>query len=217
MKARLSLTGLTDNMTGFQPCNFTSSAPWFAADVAFTHEDRRNVLNVNFSHSLSLAMGERASFSYMAVPILFHGDCAYGIGGAAGVRYRNPLGDEFAEDFTATVTLIGPPGSRVRFPAATTSAIRSSDYLLVTSPPNLQSAYGASGALNVISNLAELASIRGGVLGYYHALGIDPLGLRGRRRGGGGGCVPPGRRPRPTLCGDASRPTEFTAMPATGK
>jgi hypothetical protein len=79
---------------------------------------------------------------------------------------------------TFTTTFTSPHATRRSIATAVNDALRTADYLLVTSPINLTRSFGEADAAEVLVNMAELATWRNGALGYFHGSGLIRTGYR---------------------------------------
>ncbi len=166
-----SLHRLVEPISGFQPCVISSSLPLNQSAWNFTPETRQGNLELDFGVS-ALAAGASATVSYRAVPILYRSDVAYEFGGDAGrLVYANASGAISNQTWRTVTTQTSPWAFRRNLAEAVADACHGSDYLLVTDPVNLQNAFQAANMAMVLTNLAELATLRNGVLGYYHGIG----------------------------------------------
>ena len=107
-----------------------------------------------------------------AVSILFPTICDYSFGGAGSIDYLDTAGTALHEDTLEITSTVGIGAARRSLSEAVASAFRGSDYLLVTHPLNLESAFGVAGLNPILMTMAELATWRGGVLGFHHGTGL---------------------------------------------
>jgi hypothetical protein len=165
------LKGLREVMTGFQACRVESSLPLAQSVWSFAPTTGEGQIHVDFA-AHSLAPGATATVTYRAVPILFRSDSAYAFGGDHGaIEYEDARGVPVVEPWRTTTETTSPWSRRRALTEAVPDAFRASDYLLLTDPVNLQLAFAATNAAMILTNMAELATLRGGVLGYYHTIG----------------------------------------------
>ncbi|HSA00312.1 MAG TPA: C25 family cysteine peptidase [Candidatus Paceibacterota bacterium] len=164
------LRSLRETMTGFQPCRILTSMPLDSTTTTFSLADKQCALEFDFGDVTLLADSYR-TLSYRAVPILFQTDCEYTFGGDGEVEYENRDGIVTSETINLTTTFTSPYASRLAILTAINNAFRSSDYLLVTSPVNLERSFSAPEAVTILSDMADLATRRNGVLGFFHGAG----------------------------------------------
>lgn len=166
-----TLRSLRETMTGFQAFDVTPGQGVGGMTPAFSLPEKEFSFEVEFLSTTINAGGDYV-LRYGAVPILFQNGCGYVFGGRGEVQYTDAYGQQTTEPMTFTTTMTSPYATRRAIVDAAKEAFRSSDYLLVTSPVNLERAYGATAACGVLSDMAELASVRNGVLAYFHGAGI---------------------------------------------
>ncbi len=174
-----TLRQLVETMTGFQACRFDSSGfgtSTVATNVTwqFAHDTRHGTLTWDlggFSLPISHPMN-RVTLTYCAVPVLFPTTVDYAFGGAGSIDYLDSTGTAQHDDFLETTPALGFGLSRCSLSEAVANAFRSSDYLLVTHPINLESAFGVAILNPILITMAELATVRGGVLGFHHGTGL---------------------------------------------
>jgi len=183
--APATLRQLVETMTGFQACRFESAAfgvSPVATDVAwsFTHDTRQGSLTWDLG-GFVLPTGaplNRVTLTYAAVPILFPTDCDYVFGGAGSIEVLDGSGTPRREEYLETTRVIGFGSHRRHLSEAVADALGRSDYLLATHPLNLESAFGVDGLNSILLPMAELATWRGGVLGFHHGTGLFYSGFR---------------------------------------
>jgi hypothetical protein len=162
---------LEEKMTGFQACNPESAMAITTSTSTYSAEDRQCVIHLHFN--ATIPAGESRTLTYTAVPILFRNDCEYSFGGDGGMGYSDVAGMGSVEHVLLQTTFTSPWATRRALADAVVDAGHASDYLLVTDPVNLANAYYPTGAVTVLTDMAELASLRNGVLGYYHTIGMS--------------------------------------------
>ncbi len=163
------LRSFREEMTGFQPTRLAS--PWpSTTNYSFSLETQRNSVALAFPETATLAAGATGIISYCVVPYLTMGPATYGIGGAGGqIVYHALGGSNVTLACSNEARWVTRPGSVVPWALsdAVRGAIATSDYILVTNPLNLLGFYG-NNANDVMAKMAELATRRLGVLGYFY-------------------------------------------------
>ncbi len=148
---------LFDNTQGFQAIAKGTQQPGLLAPTAecqyytvdpFSHNGSSFV---DFGSGITLAPGESCTVSYSVVPVLREYPIDYDIGGTGTLVHYNGVGE----------TLFAASGNLNSEVAA---AFKQSDYLIVTNPGRLVGHY--SGADALLSEMAKLAKIKRGALGY---------------------------------------------------
>lgn len=139
--------------------------------------EKEGTLTVEFDPGERIAAGDTATLDYVALPVLFKTDSDYYFGGNGSVEYRADDLTLYREDFNPENHSAGPTHDRRSLDDVVADAFGMSDYLLVTSPINLANAIGAEDAGVAMMRMAELASLREGVLGYYHNYGMIRTGF----------------------------------------
>jgi len=134
-----------------------------------------------------LAAGASTTGTYYVVPALFESSITYDIGTETQITYELPYGGTVSKSFSikpATVQV--NPGDYRSIGQAVTYAIGMADYLLVTNPHRLIVLYADVQVQALLSETAELAYLKDGVLGYLsshdaHTLDdlLEPAGAWG--------------------------------------
>lgn len=174
-----TLRRIRETMTGFQGSDVETTMALDATMWSYSHVDKKSVVDVDFGDA-NIPSDTSRTLTYRAVPILFQTEAGYIFGGDGSIEYADTGGTTMTESVAATTTFTSPFATRRSIPDAVANAFHGSDYLLVTSPLNIEQAYSATGAVTVLTGMAELASRRNGVLGYFNGAGL----LRSRFRTG---------------------------------
>ncbi|RMG91865.1 MAG: hypothetical protein D6708_07070, partial [Candidatus Dadabacteria bacterium] len=167
---------IQDFLKGFQPISSLETTPVWAAYEARYDPYKKEWQCVITSLEDIPAVGSR-SFTYFAVPVLPEkGPAGPSVGYKTGVHYDPGSQGPRAHDwFAAPVARLRGGGETIA--EAYDRALKASDYLLVTHPARLF-AYGqahAADANGVLSDMAELARYRGGVLGFLESYDKEVL------------------------------------------
>ena len=158
---------IQDYLKGFQPVSSVEMTPVYAGYEARYDPYKKEWQCVITSLEDIPAAGSR-TFTYFAVPVLAEkGPADPKIGFLTGLHYdRDPQGLTIHDWFAAPPARVWGGGETIA--EAYDRAVKGSDYLLVTHPARLF-AYGnahTTDANGVLSDMAELARYRGGVLGF---------------------------------------------------
>ncbi len=162
-----------DVMTGYQATEIEGPAG-SVTGVNYRWNDRQCVIDVNLPEPTRVARGGgQLEIVYKAVPILYASTDARAFeDGRTWVDYRRQADVHGAvERFIGAVPWTWPP-SGPSAAAKTGMAISNSDYLIVTCPHNLFNYYPEDEVNELLCKMAELATLRNAVLGYYHAYGV---------------------------------------------
>ncbi len=156
---------ILDNVTGFQPVERAGHAGSYDYDVRSECVEYSRTCDVEIDlydasgTSIRLGPGESLHLEYLAVPIL------YSLLDSIDV-------DDYAIGRAAARVVTTLDLERARFErpwrphASVWEAVGAADYLIVTNPYRLFGLYAASDVNDLLSAMAELAQLRGGVLGY---------------------------------------------------
>lgn len=150
-----SMSGLQS--IGKTAADYTVSSHYSASDQFCTNEITLN------APPYTVAPGGRLTLSYLAVPVLYPELVGYTIGpGTTVIDYHDVYGDTYHELATH------PAEEGDHFSGLVEDIIDNSDYLIVTSPQNIFGINGTAASDQLLDTMAELASLRNGVLGYFH-------------------------------------------------
>lgn len=158
---------VTDNVAGFQivpketteyrvTSSYTFSGPW-------TRDNDIEIdLGVLPADTITLSPGESIMLEYLMAPVLYEQPFDFRIGGLGRgdvrVYYEEPSGDLEMRGFDQRMVFT--------LQRMVADAIAEADYLLVTHPDNLAAHYGAADLDPLLGTMAELATLKQGVLGY---------------------------------------------------
>ena len=169
---------IRDNVDGLQAIAEAQDSCYVRTDLAPDGRECTVDLDVftDTSAVVEIRPGRSFSAQYRAIPIQFAdaGAAHYAIG-------EDPV--RVTAEFLTDPWLLSRPCVRTesgrRLAAEVTSAIESSDYLIVTNPENCRSEF-IPGADDVFAQMARLAYHRNGILAYPMGIGSDdPAWLRG--------------------------------------
>ena len=156
---------IKDYVEGFQVVPTTG--PNYAVTSYYAYwmpHERTNTIRVDFSTStgdyITLVPGDSKTVEYLLVPVLYDPHVDFRIGGQGQdvrVYYETPAGDAEMRGYDLRVLLLQSEANE---------AVDTSNYLLATHPQRLANHYGTSGMNDVMSEMARLASLKNGVLGY---------------------------------------------------
>lgn len=156
---------IKDYVEGFQVVPTTGAN--YAVSSYYNYwmpHERTNTIYVDFSTAtgdyITLSPGESKTVEYLLVPVLYDPHVDFRIGGQGQdvrVYYETPAGDEEMRGYDLRVWLLQSESNQ---------AVDTANYLLATHPQRLGTHYGASGMNDVLSEMARLASLKNGVLGY---------------------------------------------------
>ncbi|ASJ08515.1 hypothetical protein A3L11_04415 [Thermococcus siculi] len=154
----IRLDEITETLKGFQAV--VKDGTGYTMRGRYYVEGEYEEVTFSFNNTI-LEPGERAKASYLAVPILYSHTVYRGIGVPVVVEVDGDL-----ETFHPPQTVRGE-GSIEGIYDAAINAMRQSDYLIVTNPENLYyTNENTSNVQMVFSAMAELATLRNGVIGY---------------------------------------------------
>ena len=161
-----TLTGITDNLKGFQPISRTGDAE-YAVSVAHDPQSLLSAVVVKLEPGKILFPDETIDLVYDAVPILHAdlGDADYGMGAEPlSLAYTDLDGPQVREQ--AWETYVTTDGEHMA--EAVGLAIRAANYLIVTNPDYVFAFNSADhdGVNTLLSTMAHLAQLKHGVLGY---------------------------------------------------
>ncbi len=160
-----------DTMTAFQPISRTFNGVSYGTDLALSSLEASCTLADPFS----LAPGDSQTYTCIAVPVMIHdpgmepNPPVPSVGDAITLSYRSQYGAAYLHSAPfAVMKTTADPGQTASEPLATAhaNALKASRYLIVTNPNALSTSNPFQAISPVLSNMAELAFERGGVLGY---------------------------------------------------
>jgi hypothetical protein len=154
---------IRDFSRGFQPLSHSTTVP-----VAAKYQSRYSPSNMYADCGIAdyavLAQGASRSYDYRVVPILIHPNPpAPSIGFITKVWYEGPDGIKHYQEFS--VRVVQTTGGEL-IATAHANATKSADYLIVTNPQRLFWNYGGYDVDDLLSEMAQLAVNKLGVLGY---------------------------------------------------
>ncbi len=161
-----------DNATGFQHASKAFSGDYAARPFTYNPVTRASVINLEDSGSpVAIPPGQEYTFQYIMSPLLFENSASYAIGSqpmlivwrngspTATVQHKSLVRvNQFAFD--------GDGGPLTALTDMVAAAFSGSDYVLVTNPAQLLSLYGIDQVPALLGQMAHLASLKNGVLGY---------------------------------------------------
>ena len=161
-----------DNAVGFQHASKALSGDYAARPFSYNPITRASVINLEDSGSpVPILPGQEYTFQYVMSPLLFENSGSYAIGGqpmlivwrngspSATVQHKSVVRvNQFVYD--------GAGGPLLALADMVTAAFGSSDYVLVTNPARLQALYNADQVPALLGQMAHLAYLKNGVLGY---------------------------------------------------
>lgn len=152
----------SSTMAGFQSASKATAD--YSVSSHYSVDDQRSENYITLIDTpYELEPGGHLTISYLAVPILYPETADYRIDAATTeVEYHDVYGDPYRDAFTHSAE----EGDYLT--GLVDEATGGSDYLLVTNPYNLFGLNGTSPTDRLLGKMAELASLRNGVLGYFH-------------------------------------------------
>jgi hypothetical protein len=159
---------ISDYLRSFQPISGSDTK----AEYRARYKPSENLGDVTVESKVDISPGWSYTYTYEAVPILFHGlqfvsdpyDSSFpSIGNPTKIWYNGPDGSKYHDEFKLPVlkTLGGES-----IPSSYSSAIKSADYLILTDAHRLFSHNNDQEVNDLLSTMATLARYRKGVLGY---------------------------------------------------
>jgi hypothetical protein len=189
---------LLDYLQLFQPISYNSSVAEYVAE----YKSHLSSWHMNIRSKREIKPGEEVVYEYYVVPVLVYpagippligGDQYTGSTGSTRIWYGPPDGSEtYSKDLGLLVTASNHYSS----------ALSSSDYLIVTSPINLFRLNPARDVDLLLSKMAELARLRNGVLGFLDVPGSVKQSIGAHYGLGAGDIV--GTRREELVVGDIS-------------
>ena len=165
-----TISRIEDSAVGFQIGRINSFGIGSETNHYYNWEARQSRFVINCVPALSLGGGNSIRIRYYAVPVLFPGGGDYQIGGLGLVRGNETSGAAYSLDVDGIETTVGSGFSgRVPMADAVSLCKSNSDYLVISCPVNLEGVYGEEGCGEILSTVAELATYRNAVLGYFHS------------------------------------------------
>jgi len=156
-------------MTGFQACCIESSLTLSKSTWSFSPENRQGQLELDFGVN-SLGAGSTATVTYQAVPVLFRSDCATCLVGTRAPLDMRMQGVGRAEHWRTTTTR--PVRGRRAGRWWTRCPMRFGRRITCWSPTRQSAERLPSDQRgHDPDEHGELATVRNGVLGYYHSIG----------------------------------------------
>jgi hypothetical protein len=165
---------LEDSLEGLQQVNGTRATYIISTTSSYFNgpERRHNRVLIDFTSSAGaeevvIPPGASYSVDYWVVPILHEGSVTPYIGELpVKVTYKYD-GQNVVRDFARPGSFVrNPDGSEVPLAQGLADAMRESDYLLVTNPTRLYNYYNTSDVNALLSEMAYLALVKNGTLGY---------------------------------------------------
>ncbi len=163
------LVHATDTLTGLQATRISESSD-YTSSTDYDPDERVCYVDVQFNEPVIVSSHGSYSFTYKAVPILYPGVEDYHIGqSGAYVEYRAEAGGSILREEAISESMwVGT----VQVDDSIAEALHNSDYLMVTCPQNLFNYYDDIDVNNLLNKMAELATHRGAVFGYYYSYGL---------------------------------------------
>jgi hypothetical protein len=181
---------IVDNVVGLQPIIETDGSTTPAHTVSIDDGQstldgsgaRTKLVKIAFENPwMALETGESFSVDYVVVPVLHHWDRPPVIGSywiATDVWRYDANANLVLESFNLSGTLVDDPSAGiVPLADATANAIRQADYVIVTHPDRVYVLLDSpsNDAEVLFSNMARLAALENGVLGYLLYYEADDL------------------------------------------
>ncbi len=158
---------ILDYVRGFQA--FRYGPPVVTYNPA-TRESEVHLTIFDFAAHSSIRLG------YYIVPILFEDDASYAIGTHTDLSYRGPGGETYGQELSIPpVQVRVNPGDYRNVADATDYTIARADYLLVTDPSRLFGYYNSDEVYVLLHEMAHLALLKRGVLGYLDTYDTSTL------------------------------------------
>jgi hypothetical protein len=161
------LKKITDSMVGFQPVGYGNSQGYNLVPKSYFSGDVL-VAIPELLVDKTLSPGGSFSLSYEVVPVLYETPKDPKIG---QVKLNIDLADGSTRAVSSLADLVNDPSytDPVPLAAAYINASRTADYILVTNPWRVNHHYGVNFSTDIqktYSSMAELASLKNGVLGF---------------------------------------------------
>jgi hypothetical protein len=165
------LRRLQEVARGFQIFDVASTWLLEAPVMSYNLLDKQSQFEMVFPDPSRLPSNAVCIVTYKAVPILFRSDTEYEFGGGGLLEFAESDGTRHTQAPLFTTTTVEASRGAHALSDAVASAFRSSDYLLVTSPSGLDTYFHSGGMVQVLTDMAGLARVRKGVLGYFDGVG----------------------------------------------
>lgn len=150
------------SMTGIQPISKLTTEYAFNASYSASRRQSGVTLFADYAELSAIRPGARKTFLYEAVPIL-HAEAIEEVleADTFAITYQDVFGNLFNETFMLPVI------DGDYFSDLINDAVSEADYLIVTTPRRLFDIGPSDASVNeVLHSMAELATLRNGVLGY---------------------------------------------------
>jgi hypothetical protein len=168
---------LTDYFKGFQPIN--QEFQNYTLDIGSDPNGKITSATLIMDPPQTLEPGETLTLSYDLIPVLFTdmNTAVYKIGVPESKLTYKILGFQRERLFTLDSQVWDPTSaSYVTAVSAASKAFRDSDYVMITSPDRMFSLYVGDDVINLLGDMALLASLKNGVLAYWDpAFGKEDL------------------------------------------
>jgi hypothetical protein len=153
---------IRDNLLLFQPVAKGTVEANYACELGPSHKGSDCVIRP----TMSILAGNSRMFTYDAVPVLVHPDTITPmIGNTVELTWDSLTQGGFSADFQPAVFQT-TNGELMK--DAHANAVKSSDYLIVTSPDNLMAFNPAADVNALLGAMAELAKLKNGTLGFLY-------------------------------------------------
>ena len=153
---------IRDSLLLFQPVARGTTEAGYTCELGPSHKGSDCVIRP----TMSILAGNSRMFTYDAVPVLVHPDTITPmIGNEVQLTWDSPTQAGFSTDCQPVIfkTTAGE-----LMLDAHKNAVKSSDYLIVTSPDNLMAFNPAADVNALLSAMAELARLKNGTLGFLY-------------------------------------------------
>jgi hypothetical protein len=183
--AKATIITIKDSLRAFQPISKKVCSVDYRAEFdPATWEG-----NCSITDTLDLDPGQSRYYTFKAVPVLIHPNPPKSsIGDSIKLTYEGPYGTKYSEtvSFAILKTTLNYPD--VPIATAHKDALKEADYLIVTNRPwlILCNLFQLDDVNALLSDMAHLATLRNGVLGYFSSPYVSRDTIRNLIKPGGG-------------------------------
>jgi uncharacterized repeat protein (TIGR01451 family) len=154
------LEQLNVTLVGFQA--IAKTATDYTVQPEYSPTNKRCYVDVDFTSGFILSPGSMITVQFNAVPILFELTVSKRLD--VSITYEDNYGDEHFEEYSDFE-------GRAYLASIADDAFLDADYLMITNPDNLFLFNNDADVNTLLSTMADLATLRNGVLGYYYTYG----------------------------------------------
>jgi photosystem II stability/assembly factor-like uncharacterized protein len=164
---------IKDYFKGFQPISATKNAATYTASI----NTSTMVAECRIAPTTYIPAGSTEKYIFAMIPVLIHPSPPTPAAGSPAIQLSYKGGGGKSYNVTSKFAAVSITADNETVAAAHAAALKEADYLIVTNPGRLVSLNpgATTDAYGVLSDMADLAFVRTGVLGYYNQTSANGL------------------------------------------